>query len=140
MNRVSRLTALAVLVAACEQAPSQPDQLISAASFTKFDAISGSAQCTAPPSTTAGFATYEPFVLPAGYSQRILATQVADFTSVAGSGGDLPDMNTLNETGPEAGRYLYRTHETGSNGASTVTDLVTGVSSLAVQQSHCEGR
>lgn len=138
MNRVSRLTALAVLVAACEQAPSQPDRLISAASFTKFDAISGSAQCTAPPSTAAGFATYEPFVLPAGYSQRILATQVADFTPVAGSGGDLPDMNTLNETGPEAGRYLYRTHETGSNGAITVTDLVTGVTSLAVQQSHYE--
>jgi hypothetical protein len=138
MNRVSRLTALAVLVAACEQAPNQPDQLISAASFNSFGAISGSAQCAAPPSTAGGFATYEPFLLPVGYSQRILATQMADFAPVAGTGADLPDMNTLNETGPFAGRFLYRTHEVGSNGAVTVTDLVTGVTSLAAQQSHYE--
>mgnify|MGYP002084291185 FL=1 len=34
-------------------------------------------------------------------------------------------MNTLNETGRFAGRYLYRTHEVGSNGAVTRTDLTT---------------
>jgi uncharacterized protein len=139
MKRLNGLAiAAAAVLVACERTPSQPAQLISAASFNNFDAISGSAQCAAPPSTAAGFATYEPFVLPAGYSQRILATQGADFAPVAGSGGDLPDMNTLNETGPSAGRFLYRTHEVGSNGAVTVTDLVTGVTSLAVQQSHYE--
>lgn len=138
MNRLSRLTTLAVLVAACERTPSQPAQLISASSFNKFDAISGSAQCVAPPATAAGFATYQPFVLPAGYSQRILATQVNDFAPVAGSGADLPDMNTLNETGPFAGTLLYRTHEVGSNGAVTVTDLRSGVTSLVAQRPDFE--
>jgi hypothetical protein len=47
-------------------------------------------------------------------------------------------MNTLNETGPHAGRFLYRTHETGSNGAVTVLDLRTGVVSLVDQASHYE--
>ena len=47
-------------------------------------------------------------------------------------------MITLNETGPQAGRYLYRTHEVGSNGAVTVTDLWTGTTTLVTQQSHYE--
>ena len=47
-------------------------------------------------------------------------------------------MLVLNETGPEAGRYLYRTHEVGSNGAVTVTDLRTGRTSLVDQQPHYE--
>jgi secreted PhoX family phosphatase len=42
-------------------------------------------------------------------------------------------MNTLNETGPQAGRFLYRTHELGSNGAVSVTDLWTGATSILVQ-------
>lgn len=106
--------------------------------FEDFTPISGSAACVAPPSTQAGFASYQPFVLPSGYKQTILATEIEDFRPVAGLGGDLPDMMVLNETGPQAGRYLYRTHEVGSNGAVTVTDLVTGVTSLVDQQSHYE--
>jgi len=57
---------------------------------------------------------------------------------VAGSGGDLPDMVTLNETGPQAGRFLYRTHEVGSNGAVTVYDRQTGIVTLVDQQPHYE--
>lgn len=106
--------------------------------FEDFLPISGSATCVAPPSTIEGFASYQPFVLPAGFAQSIVATELADFRPVAGSGADLPDMIALNETGPHAGRYLYRTHEVGSNGAVTVTDLQTGVTSLADQQSHYE--
>ena len=106
--------------------------------FEDFTPISGSAACVAPPSTQAGFASYQPFVLPSGYKQTILATEIEDFRPVAGLGGDLPDMMVLNETGPQAGRFLYRTHEVGSNGAVTVTDLVTGVTSLVDQQPHYE--
>jgi len=106
--------------------------------FGDFTAIPGSAACTAPPSLLADFASYEPFVLPTGFTQRIVSTELEDWAPLAGSGGDLPDMMTLNETGPQAGRYLYRTHEVGSNGAITVTDLVTGATSLADQQSHYE--
>ena len=49
---------------------------------------------------------------------------------------DLPDMHTLNETGPQAGRFLYRTHEVGSNGAVSVTDLWTGQTRLLAQQAN----
>ena len=57
---------------------------------------------------------------PAGFTQTIVASE-PDY-------GDVPDMNTLNETGPRAGRYLYQAHELGSNGSVSVTDLLTGAS------------
>jgi hypothetical protein len=47
-------------------------------------------------------------------------------------------MLTFNETGPDAGRYLYRTHETGTNGALSVTDIQTGQTRIAAQASHYE--
>ena len=106
--------------------------------FEDFIPLASSAACVAPPSNAAAFASYQPFVLPPGFTQTIVATELSDFDPVAGSGGDLPDMMVLNETGPQAGRYLYRTHEVGSNGAVTVTDLWTGVTTLADQQSHYE--
>ena len=59
--------------------------------FEDFLPISGSATCVAPPSTIEGFASYQPFVLPGGFVQRILATELADFRPVAGSGADLPE-------------------------------------------------
>lgn len=137
MKRFAALASFVVVVAACEQAQAptatQMPQPISAGTIGKFDAIAGSAQCMAPPATAAGFASYEPFVIPAGYTQRIVASQLADFTPAAGAGGDLPDMITLNETGPFAGRFLYRTHEVGSNGAVTVTDLRDGGTRLVTQ-------
>jgi uncharacterized protein len=40
---------------------------------------------------------------------------------------DLTDMNVVDETGAQAGRYLYRTHENGSGQAAvSATDLQTG--------------
>jgi hypothetical protein len=50
----------------------------------------------------------------------------------------LPRPRTQSEDGPQAGRYLYRTHETGSNGAISRTDLVTGQTSIVVQRADCE--
>jgi secreted PhoX family phosphatase len=46
---------------------------------------------------------------------------------------DLTDMNTVNETGQQAGRYLYRTHEVGANGALSVVDLKTGQAKVIAQ-------
>jgi hypothetical protein len=66
-----------------------------------------------------------PFIVPDGFEQ----TLVADETTLNIYGGnidDLTDMNTVNETGIRAGRYLYRTHEVGSNGSVSVVDLETG--------------
>jgi secreted PhoX family phosphatase len=85
----------------------------------QFEPLPTSATCTP------GGNASQPFVLPGGYSQTIVASE-PQFP-------DVPDMNTLNENGPQAGRFLYRTHETGSNGAVSVTDLLTGATSILVQ-------
>jgi hypothetical protein len=45
-------------------------------------------------------------------------------------------MNTLNENGPQAGRFLYRTHEVGSNGAVSFTDLWTGETHVLAQRAE----
>ena len=74
----------------------------------------------------------EPYVLPEGYSQSL----VSDETTLDVYPGidDLHDMNTQNETGAQAGRYLYNTYEVGSNGAVAVTDLKTGESAVIAQR------
>jgi hypothetical protein len=135
----------AVLLAACND-PTLPalgltptaTQSVGFGTFADFDHLPSSAACVTPPATLPAFATYQPFVLPAGYSQTILFDEVGDFAPLAGASGNLPDMHTFNETGPSAGRYLYRTHEVSSNGAVTVTDLWTGITALVVQRSHFE--
>jgi uncharacterized protein len=139
---------LAGTVVACSDTPTANRLIPSSASrgvvgsssstFANFTPLADQASCVVPPSTLGEFATYQPFNLPQGYSQTIIADEVTDFQPVAGSGAGNPDMNTLNETGPEAGRFLYRTHEVGSNGAVTVFDLWTGTTSLIAQQSHYE--
>ena len=138
--------ALILLFTGCENEPttttieSLPGPSLSSSpnQFSNFEPLAASAACVTPPAVLADFATYQPFVLPTGYQQSILADEVTDFFPVAGTGANLPDMNTLNESGPDAGRFLYRTHEVGSNGAVTVLDLVTGIVSLVDQQSHYE--
>jgi uncharacterized protein len=73
-----------------------------------------------------------PYLVPEGYTQ----TPVKDESvlDVYPGEDDLHDMNTQNETGPQAGRYLYNTYEVGSNGAVAVTDLKTGKSKLIAQR------
>lgn len=67
----------------------------------------------------------EPFVIPAGYTQSLVADETT-LDIYPGGADDLTDMNTVNETGRHAGRYLYRTHEVGANGSLSVVDLTTG--------------
>lgn len=80
-----------------------------------------------------------PYLIPEGYVQTIVSDETALDIYV---GTDWNDMNTVNETGKHAGRYLYRTHEVrggvigndgnsrrndgGSGGALSVVDLKTG--------------
>jgi hypothetical protein len=98
--------------------------LVPAGQTLPFTPLAGSAACTA-----GGNA--QQIVLPAGYVATVLATEGAGFP-------DLPDMNTVNETGPQPGRFLYRTHEVGSNGAVSRTDLATGVTSILAQRADWE--
>jgi hypothetical protein len=137
------LPLLAVGLTACSDVADRavaPALVSDASTFASaaFVPLPGSAQCVAPPSNYADFGTYQPLDVSGQLSVRIVQDQITDFTPVAGSGGDLPDMLTQNETGPDAGRYLYRTHEVGSNGALTVTDLTTGITTVASQEPHYE--
>lgn len=140
---LASLPLLAAGLAACSGVSDRataPALVADASTFasSSFVPLPGSAQCVDPPSSYADFATYQPLGLSGQLSQRIVNDQVTRFTPVAGAGGDLPDMLTQNETGPDAFRYLYRTHEVGSNGALTVTDLTTGVTTVATQEPHYE--
>ena len=90
----------------------------------QFEPLPASTPCTD------GGNPAQPFVLPAGYTQTVIASE-PQFP-------DLPDMNTQNETGPDAGRYLYRTHETATNSAVTVTDLKTGATKTLAQRADWE--
>ncbi|MGQ0648049.1 MAG: alkaline phosphatase PhoX [Gemmatimonadaceae bacterium] len=148
LNPTSALAAPALVLAfaACHDPVAPPIAVrattpllnTSSSVFGAFDPLRTSASCVAPPSLESDFATYKPFDIPSGYQQRILATEIQNFLPVAGTGADLPDMMTLNETGPQAGRFMYRTHEVRSNGALTVTDMKTGITTLADQQPHYE--
>ena len=86
----------------------------------QFEPLLTSAACTP------GGNASQPFVLPDGYAQNIIASQ-PQFP-------DVPDMNTVNENGRQAGRFIYRTHELGSNGAVSVTDLWTGETRILAQR------
>lgn len=92
-----------------------------------------------------------PFLIPSGYRQRVVSSE-RDLNLYVGS--DMLDMNTLNETGVQAGRYLYRTHEVRpgawehagnaqrvngtSGGAVSVVDLKTGVARELASRSDWE--
>jgi hypothetical protein len=92
-----------------------------------------------------------PYVIPEGYVQSIVSDETDLDIYVA---NDWPDMNTVNETGKHAGRYMYRTHEVrggaigddgnslridgGSGGAVSVVDLKTGVAKEVVGRADWE--
>ena len=86
----------------------------------QFEPLPVSAACTV------GGNASQPFLIPEGFSQKVVASE-PQFP-------DLPDMHTLNETGPAAGRFLFRTHEVSSNGAVSVTDLLTGETHILAQR------
>jgi hypothetical protein len=76
-----------------------------------------------------------PWKLPVGFTQAIVSDET-DLNIYDGGRDDWHDMNTVNETGPQAGRFLYRTHEVRGvpeGGAVSVVDLQTGVTRLLAQ-------
>lgn len=90
-----------------------------------FDPIDGTPYADATDTWT------EPFVIPEGYSQQMVADETV--LDIYGGVDDLTDMNTVNETGIQAGRYLYRTHEVNGDGALSVVDLKTGEAKVIAQ-------
>jgi secreted PhoX family phosphatase len=77
-----------------------------------------------------------PYLVPEGFTQTLVHDETV--LDVYPGTDDLHDMNTQNETGIQAGRYLYNTHEVDSNGAVTVTDLKTGVATVIAQRADWE--
>jgi hypothetical protein len=76
-----------------------------------------------------------PWKLPKGFSQAIVSDETA-LNIYDGGRDDWHDMNTVNETGIDAGRYLYRTHEVRGvpeGGAVSVVDLETGETKILAQ-------
>jgi hypothetical protein len=140
MHRNAALTALlaaGLFAAACDDpAPTalepQPAlaQLSGSGSF-QFEPITpptGAAACLAGTQTA-------PLFLPAGYAQEIIGRE-SDLVTTNSEVNF--DMITLNETGPQAGRYLYRTHEVEPYAALSRIDLWTGQSELVVEREDWE--
>jgi hypothetical protein len=125
------LSAAATAVGA-DDAPSHRPAVNTRANYTpveRFQPLPASPACA----EVAG----APFLLPPGYDQQVVAQE--------GEGGttNLWDMNTQNESGWEAGRYVYRTHETAPSptapaSAVSVTDLRTGTTTVLAQRSDWE--
>lgn len=90
----------------------------------RFMPLASSAACSA------GGDPVRPFILPEGLDQLVIASE-PDFP-------DLADMNTENETGPDPGWFLYRTHEVRSNGSVSVTDFRTRTTRILAQRADWE--
>jgi hypothetical protein len=98
--------------------------------FTPITPLSGDAACLDP-----SVAQPLPLQLPEGFAQVIIGRQADVVTTNPEVNFD---MLTLNETGPQAGRYLYRTHEVEPFAALSRIDLWTGTSELLVEREDWE--
>lgn len=106
-----------------------------------FDPIAESAY--AQTTTDVGILTAEPWVIPQGFTQRIVSDETK--LDVYPGMNDWHDMNTVNESGKRAGRFMYRTHEvrpqtgvTYTGGALSVVDLKTGAAKIVAQRMDWE--
>ncbi|PQV65436.1 hypothetical protein B1R32_101178 [Abditibacterium utsteinense] len=122
MASLSGCSLSAALLGGCGGGGNGSGGLSGATKFSQFTALTASS-----PSTSGGNAE-QPLVLPAGYSQTVLASE-PQFP-------DLSDMNTLSETGPQT--ELYRTHEGSSNGAVTATNLASKTTRIVAQRADWE--
>ncbi|WP_455207616.1 alkaline phosphatase PhoX [Kaarinaea lacus] len=94
----------------------------------KFEPIDSSA-------SSADWNPAAPWKLPRGFEQKVVSNETSLNIYDVGR-DDWHDMNTVNETGKMAGRYMYRTHEVrgqAEGGAVSVVDLETGETKLVVQ-------
>jgi secreted PhoX family phosphatase len=123
-RRCSTLAILPTLIALGAMARGAEPARAQETALGPFQPLAASAACTP------GGNPLAPLLLPAGYTQAVIASQPGF--------PDLPDMHTQNETGPQAGRFLYRTHETTSNGAVSQTDLLTLATSVVAQRADWE--
>ena len=88
--------------------------------------------------SAADWDTTAPWKLPRGFKQYVVSDET-DLNIYDGGRDDWHDMNNVNETGPMAGRFMYRTHELRypanqpEGGTVTVVDLKTGETKILAQ-------
>lgn len=70
-----------------------------------------------------------PWKLPKGY-KAIVVSDERDLNIYPDGRDDWHDMNVVNETGPQAGRFMYRTHEVRLGRGDTVVDEIGGTVSV----------
>jgi len=70
-----------------------------------------------------------PWKLPKGFSQKVVADET-DLNIYPEGRDDWHDMNVVNETGPMAGRFMYRTHEVRTGRGDAVVDAIGGTVSV----------
>jgi secreted PhoX family phosphatase len=81
-----------------------------------------------------------PWKVPKGFKQWVVSDE-RDLNIYDNGRDDWNDMNTVNETGPQKGRFMYRTHELRlpdslpEGGSVSVVDLKTGEARVLVQDS-----
>jgi hypothetical protein len=133
------LLAVVAVAAGCDQNPSTAPESSSSALAASYRSDDSFGRGSITPFTGAAACLSgdvdEPLQLPTGYRQFIVGRQ-----------GDFPttnpevnfDMLTLNESGRDAGRYLYRTHEVSPWAALSVLDLKTGQNTLVVEREDWE--
>ena len=122
-NRFALATAACTVAGALSLA--QEQEGVTSGPF-QFSPLPSSAACV--PGGAGTFPAEQPFLLPEGFVQTVVARE--------GDGGTIDnwDMHTLNETGPHAGRFLYHTHEVPTNAMVSVTDLSTGETRVLAQR------
>lgn len=106
--------------------------------FENFTPVPASSACVG----EGGGRQSQPFVIPAGYTQQVFAEETDNRLE------DLWDMHTQNESGVDAGRFVYRTHEVGgqapgdprlgAGGGVSVTDLTTGTTQMLAERNDWE--
>lgn len=98
----------------------------------RFDPLASSSACVGEPSGKQA----KPLVIPTGYDQQVVAEEGDPGTNV---NTDNWDMNTQNEFGKQAGRYVYRTHENRDKPSQvSVTDLTTGQTKVLAERADWE--
>jgi len=97
--------------------------------FEQFTPLAASTPCVGEVSGRQA----QPFVIPAGFEQQVVAEEGDPGTN---TNTDNWDMSTQNEFGKDAGRYVYRTHENRRGQASQVslTDLSTGQTEILAER------
>ena len=104
--------------------------------FERFTPLAASTPCTGEASGPQS----QPFLLPPGYRQQVVAEEPPGFRSQGlNQNSDVWDMNTQNEFGKDAGRYVYRTHENRDKPSQvSLTDLKTGRSRILAERADWE--